>query len=302
MANCFVSHEFNFNVEDGKMKSVLVIAAVMGMLSPAVLGVTIVDDHFDDGNVGTNTNGIGTGFNAGTWSDGSAIVESGTIVTLQNSQVAWARAAITSKEGAAIGSGITRFEFRGVSFLQSPDGWDWGGSTDRLAIGVKNTDAATEYDAGLWPGFYIQFESDSMATGQNSQFNGISTLFYRSVSGVNTKLATWSFDTLNWDDWANFAATANFSPVLNLILDISSTSYSLTIEGDTITLLSGSLADTFESSGVINELTTGHAFAYAQTENPSLYTSVDQIVITSIPEPATLVLLGLGGLLLRRKK
>jgi hypothetical protein len=251
-----------------------------GGVSCLALGETIVvNDHFDDGDIGTNTTGIGTGFNSGTWNGGAVITESGTTVTLENSEVAWACVAVTSKEGANFAAGIARFEFRGVSFSQSPNGWDWGGSTSRLAIGVKNVNTATNYDSGLWPGFYITFESDDMFTGQNTQWNGTSTLFYRSIDGVNTQLATWRFDTLNWDDWANFATTANFTPVLNLILDISSTDYSLTIEGDTVTLLSGSLEGTFASVGITNELTTGYAFAYAQTENPSIFTAIDQIVI-----------------------
>ena len=285
------------------MKKVVVVLALIGMLSPVALGVVIVDDHFDDGAIGTNTTGIGTGFNSGTWSGGAVITESGTTVTLENSEVAWARVAITSKEGAAIGTNTAHYEFLGVSFSQSPNGWDWGGTTDRLALGVKDTNAATESDTGFWPGLYIQFESDSIMTGINSGFNGTSTLFYRSAGGVNTLLATWSFDTLNWDDWANFAATANFTPILNLILDLSPTGYSLDIQGDTITLLSGSLSDTYAAAGITNELTVGYAFAYEQTENPSLYTSIDQIIITGdVPEPATLVLLGLGSVLLRKKK
>ncbi len=257
-----------------------VIGVLVGCLWSVALGETmVVDDHFDDENIETNTYGVGTGFNWGTWSGGAVIVETGTTVTLENSEVAWARVSITSKEGANFSSGICRFEFRGVQFSQSPNGWDWGGSTSRLTIGVKNANTANNYDDGLWPGFYITFESDDMFTGQNTQWNGVSTLFYRSLSGVNTQLASWSFNTLNWDDWANFAATSNFTPVLNLTLDISATDYSLKIEGDTITLLSGALEGSFASLGITNELTTGYAFAYSQTENPSLFTTIDQIVI-----------------------
>ena len=127
-------------------------------------------------------------------------------------------------------------------------------------------------------------------------------MFYCGSSSVKTKLAEWEFDTLNWDDWANFAATANFAPVLDITLDLTTTGYSLDIQGDTITLLSGALSNTYAAAGITNELTTGYAFGFAQTENPSLFTSIDQIVITGVPEPATLALLGLGGLLLRRKK
>lgn len=289
-----------FIVEDRKMKCVMVFAAVMGMLSSLAVGATIVNDHFNDGAIGTNTMGIGTGFSSDIQSGGAAITESGTTVALINNEVAWARAMVASNQGAVMGS-ASSFQFNGVSFSQSPNGWDWGGSTDRLALGVQEDGVAYNFDNGMKTGFWIQFESDSLVTGVNSQFNGISTLFYNSSTDVKTKLATWSFDTLNWDDWAN-RGTFNFTPVLNIALALDGTGYSLDLQGDTITLLSGSLSGTFASAGITNELTVGHAFAFAQTENPSLTASIDQIVITGIPEPATLALLGLGGLLLRRKK
>ena len=60
---------------------ILILAAI---LSPAVLGETIiVDDHFDDGAIGTNTTGIGTGFNSQTHSYGT-ITESDSLVKLSN--------------------------------------------------------------------------------------------------------------------------------------------------------------------------------------------------------------------------
>jgi hypothetical protein len=262
----------------------LLVLALVAMLSPAVLGDILVDDRFDDGDIGTNTMGIGTGFNAGTWSTGTAVTESGGTVILENSEVGWARAAITSKEGADLWTASAQYMFLGVTFSQSPNGWDWGGSTDRLALGVKANNVAEELDAGVFQGFWIQFESDSLTTWplENYQFNGISTLFYKSAGGVATQLASWTFDTLNWDDWANFEATANFTPVLDLILELSPTGYSLTIVGDTITLLSGSLSNTYAEAGITNELTAGYAFGFAQTENPSLFTSVDQIIIMGV--------------------
>ena len=297
---------FNFIVEDRKMKGVLVIVALMGMLSPFALGDVVVDDHFDDGAIGTNTTGIGSGFNSATYSAGwtdppvsAYVTESGTTVSLINEQLGWSRSAITSKEGAGIGANTSRFEFRGVSFSRNASAWDWGGGgggTDRLALGVRGDSIAEDTDAGLATGFWIQMESDSLYTGVNSGWNGISTLFYNSSADVKTQLATWSFDTLDWEDWANQGAW-DFSPVLDITLDIDATSYALSIAGDTITLLSGAMSGAF-----VNDLTTGYAFAFEQTEYPSLDTSIDQVVITEIPEPATLALLGLGGLLLRRKK
>ena len=46
------------------MRHLFLLAAFIGLLSSGVIGETIVvDDHFDDGVVGTNEHGIGKGFN-----------------------------------------------------------------------------------------------------------------------------------------------------------------------------------------------------------------------------------------------
>ena len=48
----------------------VVVVCVVGVLSSLALGDVKVDDHFDDGAIGTNTMGVGTGFNSwdGQWS------------------------------------------------------------------------------------------------------------------------------------------------------------------------------------------------------------------------------------------
>jgi hypothetical protein len=165
------------------------------------------------------------------------------------------------------------------------------GTTARDCVGVKEGNAAWDYDEGLPTGFWIQFENTSLTIPDGTGgWNGTSVLFYESSTDVKTVLATWSFDTLNWD-----SDTQNLAPVLDLTLDISSTSYSLTIDGDTISNVTGSLSGTFAAAGITNELTTGYATAYIQSENPGIDISIDQIIITegaagselaSLPSPA----------------
>lgn len=92
---------------------------------------------------------------------------------------------------------------------------------------------------------------------------------------------------------------SDFSSVLNLTLDLSTSGYSLGIAGESINLLSGSLSGPFESVGITNELTTGYGTLFQQIEAPGLITSLDQFTVTTfvaIPEPSTFALLGLGTL------
>jgi hypothetical protein len=253
------------------MRKWLTVIAVLGLLSSGVMGETvIVDDHFNDGNVGTNTGGTGTGFNT----DGPS--EQDSKVKFTNG-FGWDRPRMTSKEGAALGGSVSRFEFRGVGFAKNPTN-PHNGTTDRLYLGVKGTSTANMMEGNPDTGFWIQIESDSVATGGgNGSWTGTSTLFYESSTDVSTKLASWTFDTLNWDD--NDAATMNFTPVLNIILDLGPAGYSLVIEGDTISNITGSMSGSYADAGITNELTMGYAAVFAQSEGPGVDTSIDQIVI-----------------------
>jgi len=255
------------------MRPLVMITVFIGLLSSGVIGETIiVDDHFDDDVVDTNTKGIGTGFNY--WDIGwsATVTEADSKVTLSGPVHGGSRCSTTSKEGAAMGTDISRFEFRGVSFAVGNSGT---GSTARNCIGVKQGNEAWDYDAGLPTGFWIQFENTSLTTPDGAGgWNGTSVLFYEAGDNTKTVLATWKFDTLNWD-----SGTRNLTPVLDITLDLKADGYSLTIEGDTITLLSGSLSGSFAAVGITNELTVGYATAYIQSENPGINISIDRIVI-----------------------
>jgi len=267
----------------------LLVLALVAMLSPAVLGDIIVDDHFDDGDIETNTTGIGTGFNY--WDVGWSgnVTEADSKVILNGPVHGGSRASIASKEGATLGADICRFEFQGVSFAVGNTGT---GTTARDCVGVKEGNEAWDYDEGLPTGFWIQFENTSLTANDASAWNGTSVLFYESSTDVKTVLATWEFDTLNWDD--NNAGTMDLTPILNIILDLGPTGYSLTIEGDTISNVTGSLSGTYAAAGITNELSTGYATAYIQSESPGIDILIDQIVImegapgpelASVPSP-----------------
>ncbi len=254
------------------VKRTIIMLLFLAIVSVSVAGETVlVDDHFDDGNVGTNTGGTGSGFN----SDG--VSESGSAVTFI-SDYGWDQRRMTSKDAVPVGTNSAVFEFRQVSFAKNPTN-SHTGSTDRLYLGVKDNNTANSMQGNPDTGFWIQIESDSVATGGgNGSWTGTSILFYESGTDVCTTLASWTYDTLNWDD--NDPATMNFTPVLDITLELGPDGYTLTIDGDTISSLTGSLSGTYAAAGITNELTTGYAAVYSQSEAPGINLSIDRIVVT----------------------
>jgi hypothetical protein len=256
-----------------KKMFIAVVVCVVGMLSPLALGAVNVDDHFDDGVVDTNTGGIGTGFNF--WDIGwnATVTEADSKIILNGPTHGGSRCSMTSKEGAVLGGGLSRFEFKGVSFAVGNTGT---GATARNCIGVKQGNETWDFDGGLPTGFWVQFENTSLTTANGSGgWNGTSVLFYEAIDNTKTVLATWTFDTLNWN-----AGTQNLTPILDITLDISADGYEMVIEGDTITLLSGSLAGTFAGAGFTNEVTEGFCDSLHPSENPGINILIDQIIIT----------------------
>ena len=113
----------------------LLVLALVTMLSSVVLGDVIVDDNFDDGDIETNTTGIGTGFNMVSLT-GASITEEDSFANLIDEGNGAARAVITSKDEAVIGSVITRFEFKGLTFALSVAGT--GSGPSRTVVGVRS--------------------------------------------------------------------------------------------------------------------------------------------------------------------
>jgi len=266
---------------------------------PTVAAGIVVDDDFNDyrsiintGNGVTgafsNTNGIGPGFNVGTWSDG-IIFESNSLVTLRCPNNGADRNAVASIYGLPANLADSVYEFRGVKFAKDPTSvTNATGQTDRLYLGVADA-GSLNVSGGGWQqnppgGFYVQFESDSVASGGGaSGFDGRSVLFYNDNSGNRTILASWVFDTLNFRNALTAGTNAfNFTPTLDVKLALTPTGWSLVITGDTHDggqpiNFSGSYAD----SG-ISELPTGYAVAFDQTENLGIDLSMDRVLISQL--------------------
>jgi len=260
----------------------------------------VIDDTFGDGNVGTNTDGIGTGFLSAVASNGASVTESGGSIVLTSPIHGAGRARIVSKETAdATASETMRFEFEGVSFSDLVAGGTNG--LPRLFIGARQSGSLVDADSrgDLGHGFYVTVEDDSVADsgyfGQGG-WSGISSFFYLDESNTVTSLATWEFDTLDFT-----GGGSNYDPTLDITIDLTADSWALDITGDT---RDGGLPVSFSGTNSFggdnnHGLTTGHAYVYDQTEDPDLAVTIDRIFVgipptSAIPEPATMAALGLA--------
>ena len=261
----------------------LALAALAGS---AHAQTTLFYDNFADGDF-NNASGIGVPLN--TLTVNSATVSAGNGYFFGSNPVNGAsRFSFASSTGAdtTLPGLTTSYLFTGVSFSPDPDSHS-GGNTTRFLLGVQQGTTAMDY--GSFPGFSFEIMNDNIAQGgsANNNWDGTSAFFYTDNSGNTTELANWTFPTLNW---AN-NTTANYSPVLNFDLSLTAATWAFTITGDTAPIsFSGNDAD----SGITDTVTSGAAYEYSQTENVGIDTQINTITINSVPEPATLALLGLG--------
>lgn len=279
----------------------LVLAAVFfafGFCRSAFANLVVVDDDFNDyvsiTNTGdsvlsvfSNTNGIGGGFNVGTWSSG-AIIESNSLISLTGHINGADRNGISSVNGMTISSSGSVFEFTNVQFAMNPITGPNG--IDRVYVGVAVTNNLNKSGGG-WQttppaGFYVQFESDSISSGGNgnANFDGNSVFFYRTVSGTEINLASWTFDTLNFAYSADGGNTNlfNFTPALDVKITIDGSTWRIQIAGDTSggspIDFSGNYTGNF-GGNVPNEMASGYAVGFDQS---SVNMSIDRVIMSEV--------------------
>ena len=273
----------------------------------SVSGQILVNDSFDDGNLTTNTLGVGSGFNEQAQSNGSSNAETGGSAVLDGISNGGTRLRINSIEGAdtTTAAGANYLFEDLVIGLASNDGGD--GATFRNAVGVAQGNATHAVD-NLADGFFVAIANDFYTAG-GTGFND-NSFFFHQAGGVRTQLASWDFDTLAFTDGdpAGTDGTVTANP-LNVAINLDSLNWSLDITGDTQGGGSAvSFAGTHAGSGIVNVITAGSAYVGTQTESPNVSLSVGRIQIennvSSVPEPTSLALLGLGsiGILVRRKR
>jgi len=274
---------------------------------PPPVNEVIVDDTFGDGNIGTNTDGTGTGFNTFT-AGGGAVTESGGSTVLLMSPVNGARrAGITGKDTIVANDTTTTrlvYEIDSIRDLFSTAG---SGPLSCFALGLRqgasHGDIASNSALGL--GFYITLEDNNPFDG--SPWDGTSSFYYISAGNARTTLATWNFDTV---DLLQQAAGSN---PLTITLDLTKDTYALSITGDT---RDGGQPIAFSGTnaafGGDHGVNAGRLFAHNQTEDPDIELSfarvqaIQNYQANPIPEPVTVALTalavcGLGGYVRKRR-
>ncbi|MGJ8640961.1 MAG: hypothetical protein ACSHYA_16340 [Opitutaceae bacterium] len=262
----------------------------------------ILDDDFSDGEVGTNRAGTGSGFYSRV-ATGGAVAEVNGAVRLISNLDGGARAFVISNESVdTTTQQFVSYIFEGVGFAITPDD-SRDGETHRTYLGVRGKPTGNN-DTIERPGvgFYVEFGFG----GLSGNPDGTSTFFYMSADNTPTPLATWTFDTLKILD----SGVTNTE--LNVEITLNQTDWSIEIQGDTVNNAPIRYSGTHAEYGIVNDITTGHAFLGNQSESPNLEMSAKRVSIPAptsrarIPEPATFVVLAstlaLGVTLLRRKR
>lgn len=247
--------------------------------------VVTIDDHFDDGNILTNTNGVGTGFTR--YSQGVTVTESGTQVTVPASGAN--RSSIESSESLdATGDDPAIFAFTGVQFAIAQNTTNNYNGNTRIGIRQNSPAGYTYSDSTLGHGFYVQCEDD-----EAGGWSGTSRFYYINESNVATNLVKWQFDTLDLVNIEHDGTSNNVSPLLDIKITLTANTWTLNITGDTQGVGSPiSFSGTNTFGGDNNHgVTNGHAYIYNQTYAPAVWVYCDRVLVTTELPPLATVLM-----------
>jgi MYXO-CTERM domain-containing protein len=264
-------------------------------LGPAVASAnTVVDDHFDDGDATTNTNGIGTGFSTATFGDG-LFSESGTNLTVEGDSDGNDITRAVSKEGADLTSGS--FTYNWTISEMRPETDDF----QNRSVGIVDNDS-TNFSEGPTRSNKAGNSPNNIGVEfiEGNPGDNTGELVFQDNGGTFTQLAQWDWN----NDLGVDIAGSTVTDVIDISLGVSNSggNYALSIEAgsnslDESELTSGSL------TGSLSNFTAddGRAYFYHQGAGA---TDADRVSIVPAPGalPVALALVGGVTMIRRRRK
>ena len=260
-----------------------------------VLSAPIIDDHFDDGAIGTNTNGPGNGFNIQTESGGS-VAESGSIVSVNAEAGTFTgRAAITSKDNFPLAGTPVHIDVTGTNNLGNRIVFEFHQGSEEPFIGT----ASDWFRLDLFSSDRSGNEDDLRITSRTDFVTGDDP----SASEDDGQVEHEFMDDHGLDLTSPF--TASF--------DLRETDYDVILRqgGSPVT----SLSDSWDGDFALSHITDGSGLAYfsfqsqgvsgnqsnsSPTDGTAMEADIDRVVVT--PEPTSLALFLILGLALLRRR
>jgi hypothetical protein len=272
------------------------LVLVFVCLGTSPVRAAVLDDHFDDGNLATNTTGTGTGFIPYVQATGSVTEvpsealftsASGSLLSLYSTDNLDLFTANGTKTTFQISSGSVA---GGVpfDFPAGDNGRIWFGlvtsttNTGNFALPISSTPDRH----GLWVSLYDVIPSQAtLGTNTNpNDYNG--QIGWVAADGTRTVLGQFTYNSYLLNDPAHDA--------IDMHLTVSATSYGVSFSGPDsgVTLQTGAMSGNLPSaaSGLF-KLAVGFQSGQ-QTASSSL--GIDRIIVDVVPEPTSLAMLWLG--------